>query len=804
MLALARLEWVSARGNPLTSDSVFTHVAALRARGVVVLLDPVILATISDPGLRGAVERTLGKTPGAALTEGDLLTLRMLDANALAVRDLSGLGAAVNLERLSLDDNALAEIGELAALRRLSWLDLSGNALRGIDALAGLPALRTLLLSGNALEDVSALSTLTGLRELALSDTGLSELSALSDLASLEQLWLEGNGLSDLSPLSGLAALRYLHLGRNRVADLAPLSRLAELTRLSLPDNAVENAAPLAGLRSLSALDLERNRVADAAPLAGLPALRRLRLGWNRVADAAPLRSGAWLSSESVVGLRGNPLTQASFEDDIPALRAAGAKVVVGWLIPSFPSASAGHGRSREGFVRVVNRSEAAGEVLVEAVDDSGTRFGPVRLSLGPRQVAHFNAADLEIGNAGKGLPVGLGPPPAGGWRLELSSALDVEALSYLRTADGFLTANHDLLLRDGDSLDAALFNPASNRRQRGSLRLFNPGAVDEAVSVWGVDDAGRGRLATGAVVPAGGALTLTSMQLESLLGMYGGVDRGLGDGEGKWRLAVFAPWPVRAAALLESPSGHLANLSSPPLSAGADGVVRVPLLPPAAEDAERLGFLRVANRSARGGVVWVSAVDDAGHRAGPVALHLDAGRTAHVNSRDLENGNAGRGLPAGVGPPTGGSWRVALRSELDLRVGAYARAADGFLTSLHDAAPRALDSAGESGTARVAVFNPASNRNQRSLLRLANDADRDAVALVRGMDDGGAEAGPVRLTVPAGAALTVTSVDLEDAGLGDGEGKWRLTVEFDSPLTVMSLLESATGHLTNLSTVAR
>ena len=37
---------------------------------------------------------------------------------------------------------------------------------------------------------------------------------------------------------------------------------------------------------------------------------------------------------------------------------------------------------------------------------------------------------------------------------------------------------------------------------------------------------------------------------------------------------------------------------------------------------------------------------------------------------------------------------------------------------------------------------------------------------------------------------------------LGDGAGKWRLMVTSDQPLSVMSLLASAAGHLTNLSSV--
>ena len=35
---------------------------------------------------------------------------------------------------------------------------------------------------------------------------------------------------------------------------------------------------------------------------------------------------------------------------------------------------------------------------------------------------------------------------------------------------------------------------------------------------------------------------------------------------------------------------------------------------------------------------------------------------------------------------------------------------------------------------------------------------------------------------------------------LGDGKGKWRLFIEADQDIQAMSLLESPTGHVTNLS----
>ena len=109
-----------------------------------------------------------------------------------------------------------------------------------------------------------------------------------------------------------------------------------------------------------------------------------------------------------------------------------------------------------------------------------------------------------------------------------------------------------------------------------------------------------------------------------------------------------------------------------------------------------------------------------------------------------------------------------------------------------------------------MSVFNPGSNQTRRSLLRLANDGAEDAMATIGGVDDAGRAGGAVSVTVPAGEALWLSASELESGGdgfkgsLGDGEGKWRLTVSSAAPLAVMSLVEDAEGALSNLSTPGR
>ena len=333
-------------------------------------------------------------------------------------------------------------------------------------------------------------------------------------------------------------------------------------------------------------------------------------------------------------------------------------------------------------------------------------------------------------------------------------------------------------------------------------LRLVNHGEEPAVVTVRGVDDEGRspGGAVTLTLEPAA-ARNVTAADLES----GADTDGALGDGAGKWRLAVEAPHAVYAMSLLESPTGHLTNLSSAPVIP-VDGTHAIPLFPPAADPDGRQGFARVVSRADRDGTVTVTAIDDSGANRGQATLALAAGRTVHFNSEDLERGNPAKGLTGSVAPGTG-TWRLALTADVPMDVLGYVRHPDGFLTSMHDLAPRAGTPSADTRH-RIAFFNPGSNRAQVSSLRLVNPGPEAAAVTLTGRDDRGASPGrPVELTIPAGAARTYTAAQLEDGApdltgaLGDGAGKWRLAIASDRPISAMSLLTSPTGHLTNLST---
>lgn len=113
-----------------------------------------------------------------------------------------------------------------------------------------------------------------------------------------------------------------------------------------------------------------------------------------------------------------------------------------------------------------------------------------------------------------------------------------------------------------------------------------------------------------------------------------------------------------------------------------------------------------------------------------------------------------------------------------------------------------------------VPLFNPASNTGNQSLVRLINSSDVDGLVHINGIDDSGNPAGPAVLAIAAGNAALLNATDLEvgaaskglTGSLGDGNGRWRLTLDSDfDGLTVQALVRNAVdGTLSTVSDVVR
>lgn len=469
------------------------------------------------------------------------------------------------------------------------------------------------------------------------------------------------------------------------------------------------------------------------------------------------------------------------------------------WLVPDADNTQ------QQGFIRLLNRGGFVSGVTIWGIDADGVRStGTVSVGLSPHQALQMNSQDLEQGNDAKGLIGSLGAPSvSGNWTLVLRADRNLDALAYIRTPNGFLTSMHERVSGDGSDWWVPVFNPGSNPNQRSRLRIVNTEVDAVDLSITGTDDAGE----SGGIVSLS-LSGLSSIELDATDLENGNTDLGLsgalGDGEGKWQLRVHATGRISVQSLLSDPNGNLTNLSSLPNPVQTAPGERNVWLLPAAANVRQQGFLRLINRESRSGEVLLWGIDDAGQRSTDnITLTLAPDESRQLNSNDLESGNVGKGLTGSLGTGTG-DWHLKVLSDLDLVPMAFIRTPGGFLTAMHDSV------AGDGLLVQVPIFNPGENRNQVSSLRLINDNATAARIRIGGRDDAGAPApgGEVTLTLAAGAAITLSAQELEgldaraelSGSLGDGSGKWALTVTSTVPVRVMSLLNDPQGFLANLS----
>ena len=608
----------------------------------------------------------------------------------------------------------------------------------------------------------------------------------------------------------------YSYARRNRVVGdhFGPMSRRAILPPARLCPERLQEL-----LKDISLLVLPREFSQNR------PGLNRFLADWGAIeyADqhAAVFRIGSGSEPPN-----GSP--QPDFTDSRQAH--ISVEAADGQIVPYFPAASDGF---LQGVVRIVNHSDEAGTVVIHGIDDAGARYGPTTVALDAKQIQVFNSDDWVTCNFSKRVSGGLTDNEAASWWLSLTTELDIEALSYLRTEDRFETT-HEVArttqVPDGPTIHhVPYFNSGNERSQASHLRLINPGTRDVAITIAGRDDAGEP--ASDEVhlsLPGGTACWLSATALEFGVPDSDGpgcaiISGRLGNAHGRWRLSVAASGgDIHVMSLLVNPTGQPTNLSA---SSGVkSGTHTIPLFLPVSDTkAEPHGFARIINHSDAAGTVEIHGIDDTGTSHGPVTLTLDGLEATHLGSYDMEAGNAEKGLPEGLGDGDG-YWRLRFATGLDIEVLTYVRTRDGFVTPMHGVSKTTPGTADEI-VHYVPHFNPGRNTRWVSWLRLSNSGNRDVELTIEGHDSVGFEApeGTVRLTLSAGQACMVSAQGLEsgepesgsnmctgerfdfDGRFGEGRGKWSLYVIADGgEIQVMSLLKSATGYLANLSTSNR
>ena len=150
-------------------------------------------------------------------------------------------------------------------------------------------------------------------------------------------------------------------------------------------------------------------------------------------------------------------------------------------VVPLFPAAN---DASREAILRVVNKSNRAGEVRVTAVDEEGWERAWLTVAVEARGVIGLRTSDLVRESATDP----RGGADGGDWHLRLESDLQIGALAWwLRAADGTFTVVRDVsatAAADSGALAAAVRSSATLDPLAVAIAVnagaqFGPGARD-------------------------------------------------------------------------------------------------------------------------------------------------------------------------------------------------------------------------------------------------------------------------------------------------------------------------------------
>jgi Leucine-rich repeat (LRR) protein len=244
-----------------------------------------------DKQLEAAVQASL-RLPKPDFKDDDLAKLSILDVTGKGIKDLTGLEKCKGLAELKLGKNEVTKL----------------------EPIKDLPILQSLFLNDNKISDVTPLGGLVKLQLLDLSNNQVADLKPLAKLTAMASLYLTNNKIKDIAPLEGLTKLASLNLDKNQVSDLKPLAKVNRLTTLVLSENQISDVSPLTSQTELMLLQLEKNKIADLAAL----------VKWAKADADGAKRFAPYLR----LYLAGNPLSAEAKTKQLPALKAAGVRLL--------------------------------------------------------------------------------------------------------------------------------------------------------------------------------------------------------------------------------------------------------------------------------------------------------------------------------------------------------------------------------------------------------------------------------------------------------------------------------------------
>ena len=215
---------------------------------------------------------------------------------------------------------------------------------------------------------------------------------------------------------------------------------------------------------------------------------------------------------------------------------------------------------SGTGELRIINHSSESGTVTVVAIDDMGKRSDSTTFSVAAEGITTLTATDLENGNTSLGL-TGI-ESGQGAWRLELTTDLELEILSYVVGTNGQVNPLQ-IPVFDTDGRFRISFARPTDTSSEQFLRLINRSRDgDVFVTVNGRDATGQVHDPVVVPIDPQGARQIAISDLES-----GGDDiiGSLGSSNDAWTLEITADGPIHAMAYAQDSGDAITNLSISP-----------------------------------------------------------------------------------------------------------------------------------------------------------------------------------------------------------------------------------------------
>ncbi|MFZ5979469.1 MAG: leucine-rich repeat domain-containing protein [Candidatus Zixiibacteriota bacterium] len=340
--------------NPLDHESIMTHIAALRARGVDVfwvdnLTPPAIVDDLEahaaddssvvlswtstgedcDVGfayryeirystMRSDLENWSGGQTVTAPPDPDTAgtvqtaTVSGLEKDtayyfALRVQDNSENWSGTSnivMARPYTDETVTFSDAALEVVIRNALLKPSGDIYR-----SDLGELEVLTANSSGVSNLTGLEYCVNLRQLYLADNSISDVGPLAELLNLYELNIQGNDITDIAPLGALVNLIILQLGNNTVGDIGALTTLTNLWLLSMDFAGLSSIQPLENMTSLEYLFFSGNSVTDISSLSACTSLKYLYADYNAIVDITVLSN---LSALNMVSLKYNDIEDVS------------------------------------------------------------------------------------------------------------------------------------------------------------------------------------------------------------------------------------------------------------------------------------------------------------------------------------------------------------------------------------------------------------------------------------------------------------------------------------------------------------